>query len=175
MCGRIMCCFQIFYFGILFFVLGSFIFWLIFLPKEVEFKVTDAIGSTDAAPEVPHPCLTRRRAGDAVARAFDRVVPRGSHVVFTDLCQREPTWIRLGPIRPNSGLNRPYRLKRPKLKKKKKKRENAPFDLILTLLQPSFTHGMFQFQSCELCLIYENHVFSYYLLLLLNLVYVCIM
>ena len=32
-----------------------------------------------------------------------------------------------------------------------------------------------EIQSSELSLIYENHVFSYYLLLLLNLVYVCIM
>lgn len=40
--GRTMCCLWIFYFGILFFILGSFIFWFIFLTKEVEFKVTDA-------------------------------------------------------------------------------------------------------------------------------------
>ena len=44
---------------------------------------------------------TRRRAGDAAARASGRVVPRGSHVVFTDAHRREPN-------RADAGLNRPY-------------------------------------------------------------------
>ena len=120
---------------------------------------------------------TWRRARDAAARASGRVGPHGSHMVFTDARRREPIRLRraptradLGRLEPESagiGLNRPKSAVigrnsqfRPKLKKKKKKKKN-----------PERT----EIQSCELCLIYENHVFSYYLLLLLNLVYVCIM
>ena len=125
---------------------------------------------------------TRRRAGDAAARASSRVGPRGSHVVFTDARRREPIRLRRAPTRADSGRLGPesagigrnrqesagigrYRPKRPKqpisaeIQKKRKKKN------------PEST----EIQSCELCLIYENHVFSYYLLLLLNLVYVCIM
>ena len=86
-----------------------------------------------------HTCVrrggTRRRAGDAAARASGRVVPRGSHMVFTDTSRRAPN-------RADSGLNRPYRPKRPiQAEIQKKKTQNAPFDLILTLLQPSFTQN----------------------------------
>ena len=37
------------------------------------------LGSTDAAPEVPHPRPTRRRAGDGAARVSGRVMPCGFH------------------------------------------------------------------------------------------------
>uniref|UniRef100_A0A2N9H7H8 Late embryogenesis abundant protein LEA-2 subgroup domain-containing protein n=1 Tax=Fagus sylvatica TaxID=28930 RepID=A0A2N9H7H8_FAGSY len=42
MCSKWGCYFCCCYLVILSFVLGSFIFWLIFLPKEIEFKVTEA-------------------------------------------------------------------------------------------------------------------------------------
>ena len=73
---------------------------------------------------------TRRRVGDAATRASGRVVPRGSHVVFTDAHRRGFDTRRREPNRANSGLNRPYRpyrVKRPKrpiqaeIQKKKKK------------------------------------------------------
>ena len=170
---------------------------------------------------MPHPRPTRRRAGDAAARASGRVGPRGSHVVFTGARRREPIRLQRVPTRADSGRlglvsagigqnGRNSRF-RPKFKKKKKKKktQNAPFYLTLTLLQPSFTQNAktpsshFVSLTLSLCslplclsasvsspllhqyilssalshafLIYENHVFSYYLLLLLNLVYVCIM
>ena len=78
---------------------------------------------------------TRRRAGDAATCASGSVVPRGSHMVFADARRRKPNWA-------DSGLNRPYRLKRPiQAEIQKKKTQNASFDLILTLLQPSFTQN----------------------------------
>ena len=71
--------------------------------------------------------------------ASRRVVPRGFQVLFADSRQCKPTWLRHGPIRPESGLNRPYRLYRPKFKKKKKKKvQNAPFDLFLNPTSAQF-------------------------------------
>ena len=49
---------------------------------------------------------TRRRAGDAAARASGRVGPRGSHVGFFDSRRREPIRLRRAPTRADSGLNR---------------------------------------------------------------------
>ena len=92
---------------------------------------------------MPHPRPTRRRAGDAAARASGRVGPRGSHVVFTDASRYGFDARRREPIRADSGLNRPesagigqYRPVsagigrngrnsrfRPKFKKKKKKKK----------------------------------------------------
>ena len=46
---------------------------------------------------------TRRRAGDAAARASGRVRPRGSHVGFFDSRRREPIRLRLAPTRADSG------------------------------------------------------------------------
>ena len=76
-----------------------------------------------------------------------RVVPRGSHVVFTDSRRHEPTRLRLEPICPESGRLRPESAVSAETansgqnSKKKKKVQNAPFDLILTLLQPNFTQN----------------------------------
>ena len=84
------------------------------------------LGSTVAAPEEPHPRLTRQRT-DVAARASGRILPR----VFFFFSWLAPTRLRLGPIRVESGQLGPYRAKQLKWpiqakiqnsKKKKKKR-----------------------------------------------------
>ena len=115
---------------------------------------------------------TRRRAGDAAARASSRVRPRGSHVVFTVARRYGFDARRREPIRADSGLNRPesagigrYRPEsagigrngrnsrfRPKFKKKKKPRthRNRPklvFDCLIDCLLFSFN---FELVSCIL-------------------------
>ena len=66
------------------------------------------------------------------------VMPREFHVLFADASQRGSDTGRFARYRADSGLNRPYRLYRPKRPiqaeiqpKKKKKVQNAPFDLFL--------------------------------------------
>ena len=58
------------------------------------------LGSTDATPEVPHPCPTPLPERPTASR---RVVPRGFHVIFADSRRRKPTRLRLEMIRPESG------------------------------------------------------------------------
>ena len=89
----------------------------------------DAAGCSDA-PGTPLPVCPA---------ASRRIVPRGFHVFLADSRRRELTQLRLRPIRAESGLNRPYRF-RPKLKKKKKKKvQNALFDLYLNPTLAQFT------------------------------------
>ena len=60
-----------------------------------------------------------------------RVVPRGFHVLFADSRQREPTRLRFGSIRKESGRFRPKF-------KKRKKVQIAPFDLFLNPTSAQF-------------------------------------
>ena len=116
-----------------------------------ENMVDCELGSTDAAPEVPHPRPTRRDAATRRGRRCSRVRPRSAASGHVD-----PTWFsptradasrygfdarRREPIRADSGRNRPVSAGisrngrnsrfRPKFKKKKKKTQNAPkFNLV---------------------------------------------
>ena len=64
------------------------------------------LGSTDAAPEVPHPRSTLRDAASRRGRRYPSVRPRPAascHVIFADSRRRKPTRLRLEMIRPESG------------------------------------------------------------------------
>ena len=97
--------------------------------------------STDAAPEVPHPRPTRRdvatrrgrrcpcvqpRPATWIPRAFRRLAP-----TLADAASTRADSLGIGPTWAWIGLNRPYRLYRPKrpsqaeIKKKKKKKKGA--------------------------------------------------
>ena len=136
-------------------------------------KVSKNLGSTDAAPEVPHPRRTRPDAATRRGRRCPRVRPRPAASGHVD-----PTWVsstradasrfgfdarRREPIRAESGLNRPesagigrYRPKQPipaEIQKKKKKprtHRNRPklvFDCLIDCLLFSFN---FELVSCIL-------------------------
>ena len=62
------------------------------------------LGSTDAAPEVPHPCPTQRDAGRGVRRGCPRVGPHLHFFFFSDSR-------RLGSIRANAARSVPNRLR----------------------------------------------------------------
>ena len=85
--------------------------------------------SMDAVPEVLHPRLTRRRAGDAAAYASGRVLPHRATWIPRVFSRFTLTWLRLEPIRTKLGWLGPYRLKWPKqtiqaeIQKKKKKKD----------------------------------------------------
>ena len=90
---------------------------------------------------------TRRRSWDAAAHASRRVVPRGFHVFLADLRRHGSDLGQFARNQANSsriGLNRSYRLKwtiRAEIQKKKKKKkvQNAPFDLYLNPTLAHFT------------------------------------
>ena len=106
----------------------------VFLYKGTSFTIY--LWSTDAA---PLRCRTRvRRVRDAAARAFGHVMPRGFFFLKPTRTNAAPTradsrWI--GPTRAWIGRNRWNSRFRPKFKKKKKV-QNAPFELNL---KPSFS------------------------------------
>ena len=141
------------------------------------------LGSTDAAPEVPHPRPTRRDVATRRGRRCPRVRPcptASGHVVFTDASRYGFDARLREPIRADSGLNRPESAGigrnsrfRPKFKKKKKKNpERTVFTEIQnTLLTLRLTHFV-SVLVCSLPLCFVSLSAS---LLLLNLVYVCIM
>ena len=110
---------------------------------------------------------TRRRSEDATAHTSRSVVPRGFHVFLADSRRREPTRLRLRPIRAELGRLEPYRpkwtIQAEIQKKKKKKVQNASFDLYLNLTSAHFTqmpkHKLSTFSHissltrlCALCL-----------------------
>ena len=63
------------------------------------------LGSTDAAPEVPH----QRHAGDAAARASDRVPPRRATWIPRDFRRLAPTQADAASTRDDSPGIRPTR------------------------------------------------------------------
>ena len=84
---------------------------------------------------------TRRRAGDATARTSRRVVPRGFLVIFADSRRRGFNSGRFARNRADSGLNRPKSTETAdsgRNSKKKKKVQNAPFDLFLNPTSTQF-------------------------------------
>ena len=106
------------------------------LPNGAKWKVelTYYLWRTDAAPEVPHLRLTWR---EATARASGRVPPCHNTWLFffkADSRRLAPTRLLLRSIRAESGRNGRFRSKFKK--KKKKKVQNAPFELNL---KPSFS------------------------------------
>ena len=82
---------------------------------------------------------TQWRAGDTAARASCRVVPHGFHVFLADSCRRGSDSGRFARNRANSGMNRPQRPIQAEIQKKKKKVQNAPFDLYLNPTSAQFT------------------------------------
>ena len=80
-------------------------------PSDANSKCTNKLGSTDMAPEVPHPRPTRWDAATRRGRRCPRVrrvVPRGSHVVFANSRWHGFDSGRSARNRADSGLNRPY-------------------------------------------------------------------
>ena len=113
------------------------------LPKIwVELIKYDQLGCTDAAPRLAHPRPTRRDAATWEGRRRPRVRAALCHVAIPESGRRGPTRLKSAPTRPKSGRLSSYRPYRPvsaesacigrvrsKFKKKKKKVQNAPFDL----------------------------------------------
>ena len=145
------------------------------------------LGSTDAAPEVPHPRPTRRDVETRRGRRCLRVRPRRATWIPRGFHRREPIRLRRAPTRADSGRLGPesagtgrncrYRPKQPipaeiQKKKKKKNPERTVFTEIQnTLLTLRLTHFV-SVLVCSLPLCFVSLSAS---LLLLNLVYVCIM
>ena len=88
-----------------------------------QYKVLNlsyGLESTNAAPEVPHPCLTRDTASDAVARALVRVRvcvffffffsnSRQLSSIHANATRFVPNRLRFAPNRSDSAKIRPYR------------------------------------------------------------------
>ena len=144
----------------------------------------------DAAPEVPHPRPTRRDTATRWGRHCPRVLPHRATWIPRVFSWLAPTRADAAPTQADSckiwltrawigriGRNGRFR---PKLKKKKV--QNTPFDLYLNPTSTQFTqtpkHKLSWNVLVSILWVVFNlwkSCFSYYLLLLLNLVYVCIM
>ena len=94
-------------------------------------------GSTDAAPEVPHLRPMRRDAATRRGRRCLRIRPRRATWIPRDFRRLAPTRLRLELIHSESGRYGRNGRFRPKFKKKKKV-QNAPFDLILNPTSTQF-------------------------------------
>ena len=104
--------------------------------------------STAVAPEVLHPRLTRRDAATLLGCCCPRVSPHRATWIPCVFSQLAPMRLRLGPIRTESGQLEPYWPKSVvsaemdnsgRNSKKKKKVQNAPFDLYLNPTLAHFT------------------------------------
>ena len=115
--------------------------------------------------------------------ASRHVMPRGFHVFLADSRRCEPTQLRFGLICAESGRLGPESADSGRNSKKKKKVQNALFNLYINPTSAQFTQTPKHKLSWNvlvwiLWVVFNlwKSCFSYYiLLLLLNLVYVCIM
>ena len=93
--------------------------------------------STDVAPEVSHSRPMRRDAATREGRHCSRIRPRHATWLFIFLSRLVPTRLRLEPICAESSLNQPKSAVSAETadsgrnSKKKKKVQNAPFELNL--------------------------------------------
>ena len=86
------------------------------------------LGSTDAAPEVPHPRLSRQDAAMRRGRHCPRVQPRPAASCHMDSTRFSSTCADTASTWTDSLEIRPIQAE---IQKEKKKVQNAPFDLIL--------------------------------------------
>ena len=74
--------------------------------EEILLKLgmeTNNLGSTDAAPGVPHPRPTQRDEATSRGHRCPRVQPRCATWIPRGFRRLAPTQLRLGPIRPELG------------------------------------------------------------------------
>ena len=118
------------------------IYWSVIRVEDWWKLSSRKLESTNAAPEVPHPCPTRHDAGRGVWRGCPRVGPH-LHFFFTSDSRRlgsirsnaarsVSNWLRFAPNRADSakiGLYRPYRVCQNRLKNGRNMPETAEIGL----------------------------------------------